>query len=147
MAQGGYQAPAQPAPVSGPGRLSRRTDGQPVAELPDAAYGEAKTYRELEQAAPMAATPGGAQPGAVVPPADLSNVVPLSAPTQNPDEPVTAGADAGLGPGSDVLGLGEDDDPGVQNLRGVLPTLELMANMPSAGRELRQLVRRIRAMM
>ena len=34
--------------------------------------------------------------------------MPLDAPTQFPDEPVTAGSEFGAGPGPDVLGLGRD---------------------------------------
>lgn len=142
--RGGYQAPANPAPVSGPGRLSQRTDGQPVQQLPDADYGEQATFRSDQQGAPMAATPDG---GAVAP-ADLSAVVPFGAPSQRPTEPVTAGAPAGAGPGPEALGLdSEESDPGVQQLRQMLPSLELMANMPQAGRAFRQFVRRVRAMM
>lgn len=140
--RGGYQPPTNPAPVSGPGRLSRRTDGQPVRDLPDPDYGEQQTFRSDQRAAPM-----GSQP--VVPQAaDLSSVVPFGAPSQRPMEPVTAGAAAGPGPGLEAMGLdNEDNDPGVQQLRQILPSLELMANMPQAGKAFRQFVRRVRAMM
>ena len=37
---GGYRRPTNPSPVSGPGALSRRTDGQqPTQDLPNAKYG------------------------------------------------------------------------------------------------------------
>lgn len=150
MAQGGYQAPANPATVSLPGRLSRRTDGGPSnptqgrAQLPDAAYGEQMTFQN-DQAAPMAATPGPDQVNQPPPP-DLSQVVPFGAPTGRPNEPVTAGADAGSGPGSSSLGLNADNDPAVANLKASLPALELMANMPNSGFAFRQFVRRVRAM-
>lgn len=155
MARGGYQPPADPAPVGLPGALSRRTDGgpadrQPMRQLPDAAYGEQQTFRQDQQAAPMERAPGAAQappPSPVVQPADLSNVVPLNADTQNPVEPVTAGAALGEGPGVAALGLGQDDDPAVRNLRDVLPALELMANSPSAGFAFKQFVRRARSVM
>lgn len=104
--------PASPAPVSGPGQLSKRTDGGPVQklrDLPDAQYGEAATYRDLQKSAPLAQTPqsnrtprirsgsstAGAQP----------SLTPLNAPTTRPDEPVTAGAATGAGPGPSALGL------------------------------------------
>lgn len=147
MPRGGYQKPSAPAPVSGPGRLSRRTDGgpgQPVRELNDAAYGEQATFRADQKAAPMAANamkPGGGQQ---VGPADLSGVVPFGAPTSRPGEPITAGADAGPGPGAGVLGLGLDNDPGVQYVRSLLPVLELVASQPHASSDLRQFVRRMR---
>lgn len=111
MARGGYRKPSNPAPVSGPGRLSRRTDGGPaqnLAALPNAGYGEGQEFTQLQQGAPLAATPapapagggggmdvmailGGAPP--VGPP------TPLSSPTERPDEPLTAGAPFGDGPG------------------------------------------------
>lgn len=152
MAQGGYQQPTNPAPVSGPGRLSKRTDGgpanptQPKVMLPDAAYGEQQTFQDA-QAAPMAASP---DPGQMAPgpqPVDLSGVVPFNAPTSRPEQPVTSGADAGAGPGFSSLGLNQENDPAVQRLRDSLPALELMANLPNSGFAFRQFVRRVRAMM
>lgn len=99
------------APVSGPGALSRRTDRSPsqkIRELPDAAYGEAKEFNDLQKQAPLenvpqtSMTPQGGAPGQG--PMPLSAVTPLSAPTQRPDEPVTAGAALGPGPGPEALG-------------------------------------------
>ncbi len=93
--KGGYQAPANPAPVSGPGALSQRTDGgpgQPVRSLPDAKYGENRDFVTQQQGAPLAAGP------------QLPSVIPLDAPSSRPDEPVTAGAPLGPGPGSEALG-------------------------------------------
>lgn len=63
--RGGYQQPTNPAPVSGPSAMSRRTDGGPGSEkrplnftgLP---YGEAGQLQEMAAAAPTpAAAPGG----------------------------------------------------------------------------------------
>jgi hypothetical protein len=93
---GGYMAPANPAPVSGPGALSQRTDGgpgQPVRDLPNAKYGEAKAFTEQEAGAPMAGA------GPAMPP-----VVGLDAPSTRPDEHVTHGAPLGPGGGPEVLG-------------------------------------------
>lgn len=139
---GGYRAPAKPAPVSGPGKLSRRTDGQPMQSLPDAAYGEQKTYRQDQAGAPMSeANPVG---GPAVSPLDMSRVVPMSAGSAFPDEPVTAGADAGPGASSAVLrGQGSPDFAAVV---GLLPTLEIMASMPDASESFRQYVRAVRGM-
>lgn len=76
--------------------------------LPDAQYGEAKTFNELQQQAPLAQVPQGGpagQPPMRRPQVPLKQAVtPLSAPTQRPDEPVTAGAALGPGPGPEVLG-------------------------------------------
>ena len=114
---GGYQAPARPAPVSGPGALSARTDGGPqqgVVALPDAKYGENKAFVDQQQGAPLSKTPNqptapvsaGAGPGG--PPSDPGmgmgapaplDLVHMAAPTGRPNEPVTAGAALGAGPG------------------------------------------------
>lgn len=80
-------------PVSAPGAMSSRTDKQPVMDVPSAFYGDAKDMREIQSAAPMAASPAPPKPGD------------LFAPTARPDEPVTAGVDYGQGPGSQALGL------------------------------------------
>lgn len=118
MASGGYRKPAHPAPVSGPGALSQRTDGgpgQPVRNVTGLGYGDAQAFRTQQQGAPMAQGqgPGPAlmspmgpgpqgppQQGPPGPPTGApAPVVPLHAPTQFPGEPITAGAPFGPGPG------------------------------------------------
>lgn len=145
--RGGYQRPRKPAAVSGPGRLSQRTDGgpgQPVRALNDAAYGEQATFRSDQQSAPMASTPGPNDPGQAAPPADTSQVIPFGAPSQRPGEPITAGAATGAGPGTEALGMG-GADPGMQYMRALLPMFEIASTLPSANQEFRQFVRRLRA--
>lgn len=143
---GGYRKPSAPSPVGMPGALSRRTDGgpadrQPMRQLTDAAYGEQKTFREAQQAAPMAKAPTGA-----VEPLDMSGVTPLNAPTAMPHQPVTAGAALGPGGGPESLGLpSAQDDPGFQKLINQLPGLEMMANLPTSSRAFRDFVRQLRA--
>ena len=94
MAQGGYRQPSNPAPVSGPGALSRRTDGGPTQAgkyIPaNGQYGEAKALQELQAAAPMQGNPIPSMP----------RVTPLNAPTERPSEPVTTGMS--FGPGSNT---------------------------------------------
>lgn len=77
-------------PVSGPGALSQRTDKQAVRTPTGLPYGEAGALRAAQQQAPLPQTP-------------TPEVIDLAAPTQRPNEPVTAGADAGAGPDSSVL--------------------------------------------
>lgn len=100
---GGPRTPSAPAPVSGPGSLSRRTDGGPanpsyVSGLP---YGEGQDFYDLQTSAPLGA-PGAAKPrmkrGATSQ-GGGSSPTPLFAPTVRTDEPVTAGAPVGPGPG------------------------------------------------
>lgn len=142
--QGGYRPPARPAPASGPGRLSKRTDGQPLAQLPDAAYGEQKTYQQQQKQSPMAQTQGAEAASGGVSPVDMSRITPLGAPSQYPDEPVTSGADAGAGPGMGVLGT-EGADPSLEGLLAMLPTLEIAASAPNASRYFKSWVRLLRS--
>ena len=105
---GGKRTPGSPAPVSGPGSLSQRTDGGPQQVLSDISgmpYGENQELEEMQSAAPMSASGqatarasrrGGA--GRATQRA-AQRMVPLMSPTQRPDEPVTAGAPVGPGPG------------------------------------------------
>jgi len=133
--------------------LSRRTDGgpadkkQPVRELPNAEYGEAQEFRTNQQAAPLAASPGGAQvsPGPPVDPG--ASVVGFGDPSQQPNQPVTAGADSGLGPDSSALGLPDPNKVDLKNLARVLPALELIAGLPTSSQSTRNVVRRLRSMM
>jgi hypothetical protein len=97
MAQQGGKRPvrtkSQVKPVSGPGALSQRTDM--VASDPNV-YGDRKATQELMSAAPMAK----AQPVPSAPP-----ITSLFAPTERPNEPVTAGNPLGPGPGPEALNL------------------------------------------
>lgn len=104
---GGYRQPSNPAPVSLPGALSSRTDGgptegmqspstQPARYISGLPYGQGKETYDQQTAAPMA---GNTMPSMPEP------VVPLSAPTQRPSEPITSGIDMGAGPGSEAIRL------------------------------------------
>jgi len=84
---GGKRTPANPAPVSGPGALSRRTDGgpgQPIRPYPSSGYGSAVALEQQQAAAPMQAGPqGAAGPApAPTPPPDLFR--PTEQPNVNP---------------------------------------------------------------
>jgi hypothetical protein len=103
--RGGYRRPENPAPVSGPGQLSRRTDGGPqqtTQPMTGMGYGENQEFNALQGAAPLAATPSASNARArKMSPADSSGVaaVPLFSPTGFPEEPITAGASFGPGAG------------------------------------------------
>lgn len=132
---GGYRRPTNPAPVSGPGALSQRTDGgpgQPVQDdLPNAAYGEEKAFREMQQAAPLAESGG---------PVDTTGVVPINAPSQYPDMPVTAGA---VTPG----GPQEPSENDILRLRTYFGVMKVLASRPEASEATKQLVRQLEARM
>lgn len=125
--------------VSGPGSLSRRTDrgpAQKIATLPDAQYGEAATYRDLQKQAPLAQTPSAPPPSRPSSPGRgvsaggaATGVTPIHAPTQNPDEPVTAGVDSGPGVGSAALGPILSQSPAQQTYQNALSTLQQVATL------------------
>jgi hypothetical protein len=119
--------------VSGPGALSQRTDGgpgQPVRELPDASYGEAKEFREMQQGADMAQ----AQP------VDATGITPIGAPTQFPEQPVTAGAVTPRGPR-----VPPEED--ILNIRSYFGLMKALASRPEASKATKQMVRQLEARM
>lgn len=121
---GGYRQPANPAPVSGPGAHSRRTDGQPTLDLPNAKYGEGKDFQSIEAGAKMATVNTGAAPSASGPATQAApSFTGLGAPTQQPDVPVTAGASQGPGPGMEALGIRGANTMDADELKRYLPTL------------------------
>lgn len=153
MPSGGYRKPRKPAPVSGPGSLSRRTDTQPKRQLPDAGYGEQGAYQDA-QAVPMqgnALGPPGSPPSPGMPPSGGSPipVPPFGAGTGRPDEPITAGIDMGAGPGSASLGMLDEatltQRADTDQLMKYLPVLEFISNRPGASASLRRIVRDLKA--
>jgi hypothetical protein len=108
-----------PGAVSGPGKLSKRTDLPPTQgakRLPNAAYGEQKAFQEMQGSAPMAKASN-----------PMAGVIPLSAPTNRPNEPVTAGIDAGPGPGREILGLKGSAETMQEDLSVLAKYMPLMA--------------------
>ena len=133
-------------PVSGPGKFSERTDkavGAANRSLPNADYGEQAQYQDQLQGAPMATQDvqgmnfndlfGNAG----------NNVVPLGADTTQPDTPVTDGADAGPGAGSEVLSSTQSVSDNY--MAAYLPALEFMANQPGSSDAARNVVRQLKA--
>ena len=140
---GGYRKPARPAPASGPGRLSKRTDGGPAQKMrvaPGGDYGDRQQMEQLQSAAPMGATPAPdpGQPGPVVP-MDASHLSPLDAPTGAP----SVGLFDNLNPTSQQSPSNIDDDTRAR-LTAYLPTLLWMASQPNATEQTRQYVRQLR---
>lgn len=121
MPSGGYHPPSNPAQVSGPGALSRRTDQpQPAQQLSNPKYGEQSDFQQIQGGAPMSApsSPGGMAPQGMPAPVGLGE------PSALPGQPVTAGAAAGDGPGTEALNLPTTDRETLRKLYGpVLPQL------------------------
>lgn len=133
---GGYRRPANPAPVSGPGAMSARTDGgpadsQPMRAIPDAAYGEQAEFMGIQAGAPMAADP------------QMTPQIPgIDAPTMRPTEPITAGAALGAGPGPEVLpSLDSAMSEDMRTIARFVPMLERRAEDPDAPQAFRMFVR------
>lgn len=142
--RGGYRRPSSPAPVSGPGALSQRTDGgpgQPIRLPSGGKYGERAELEGLQQAAPLAATAGG---DAVSPGVSPPSVTPFGAASERPDEPVTFGSPSGPGPGPEVLGLGTGMPEDIAALTAYLPVFEMMANQPGSSRASRNYLRSLK---
>lgn len=144
MARGGSRTPQNPAPVSGPGALSRRTDGgagsktQPIRVPTGQPYGARAQNIAQQQAAPLpdrrptGPGEGPSGPAGVAPPNPLAPAGPgtlrtapqsVFGPTARPFEPPTAGLGASLSPG---LRPGEVDDA-LAMLYSVLPHPQLLA--------------------
>lgn len=94
------------AGAAGPGKFSVRTDGM---SLPSAGYGEGVETAAIKSGAPLAKTPdvkGMSQSAMGMAPSQLGPMTPLTAPSQRPNEPITAGISMGAGPGPEALGMG-----------------------------------------
>ena len=118
-------------------------------------YGENKDMMDLQTSAPLNASPtmpqGPVTPSMGRPQMAPSNtpVVPLDAPTDRPNEPVTTGIDMGPGQGSEVMyandtTLNAEDR---QRMLTALPTLAILAESPSASNAFRNYVRYLRSIL
>jgi hypothetical protein len=156
MARGGYRKPTNPAPVSGPGSLSQRTDGGPadtqaakyISGLP---YGEGQEMMDIQNSAPLAAAPSIEQsnsPQGLASAAASQSIIPLNAPTSMPNVPVTDGAEAGPGGGMDALGLGNReaamDDAYRAQIAAYMPALLSIAANPNTSNMTRMIIRKLR---
>ena len=115
-------------------------------------YGENKDMQELQTSAPMNAsptmpvTPSSGRPQSAP---TGQQVVPLDAPTQRPDEPVTTGIDSGPGAGSEVIYANDNTlaTEDRQRMMTAMPTLSLLAESPSASNAFRNYVRYLRGVL
>lgn len=129
MTSGGYQKPANPAPVSLPGSLSQRTDGsptQPATYMPGLPYGTGGQNMINQTSATLAGDPTAAVAEASTPAQDSSPVLTFSDPTQFPDRPMTYGADAGDGPDSSILNLPAMATPEVESPIQIVQALYML---------------------
>ena len=152
MARGGYQKPSNPAPVSGPGALSQRTDGGPAQApmyMPGmksmGSTGREQMAQQQGAALYKAPTSGSAMSSI------MDNLPPLTAidaPTELPDQPIADGTTAFGGAGPEGLNLPRQEDTSIdkQRLMSYLPALESAANMPNASMAFKNYVRLVRSL-
>lgn len=89
--------------VSGPGPYAKRTD----LSYKSQSYGDGVAYDAAKSGAPLARAPKNPMlsEAPVVPAGGDGPITPLYAPTERPNEPITAGIDMGVGPGSEALAM------------------------------------------
>lgn len=105
--------------------MANRFDLQnPAAKIEKAAakgqtYGKATEQMASQSAVPMGASPADVAAGRVA--KQATKLTPLGAPTQRPDEPITAGAPFGPGPNMFQAGIPmmTQTDQAVQELRAI----------------------------
>jgi len=87
---------------AGPGKFSTRTDN---LQMGSTAYGEGVETQAIKSGAPLSKTADvrPARAGDVREAATQSPLTELYAPSQRPNEPITAGIDMGAGPGANAL--------------------------------------------
>jgi len=95
-------APMNPlAGPAGPGKFSTRTDNLQMGSI---AYGEGVETAAIKSGAPLAKTGDvKGMPSSEVRSVAQGPITELYAPSQRPEEPITAGIDMGEGPGSGAL--------------------------------------------
>ena len=125
---------------------------QPAKAMTGGQYGENKDMQELQTSAPMSASPTFAATPSMGRPQSAptgQQIVPLDAPTQRPDEPVTTGIDMGAGAGSEVMYANDQTLAAEDRQRMItaLPTLLLLAESPSASNAYRNYVRYLRSVL
>lgn len=139
---------------------------KPPDVAPGGAYGSRQATKQaiagaplagpsVEPVAPVGAPDAGSQqPQGIDPQAALAAAQQyspagpgLTDPTNNPNEPVTAGLASGPGPGPSSLNMPDPTQQDVQAWRTYLPTLEYLASMPTSTASTRNFVRRLRSAM
>lgn len=144
--RGGYRPTApqnNPANVSATGG-NGQSGTQAAKYYSGLGYGQGQATMQQQQAAPMA---GNVTAPLMNPIDSMPQVTPITAPTEQPDVPVTDGAALGPGAGTEALMLptSTDTDSDKQRLLSYLPALEVAAQSPNSSQAFRNYVRILRA--
>lgn len=106
--RGGFRPIApqnNPANVSATGGAGQ-SGTQPARYISGLPYGQGQATMMQQTSAPMAGNPVSAISENVgLPQMNFAPIVPLTAPTQRPEEPISTGMDFGAGPGTEILNL------------------------------------------
>jgi hypothetical protein len=156
MASGGARptAPQNNYAVSATGG-SGNSGRQAAQAMTGGQYGENKDMMDLQTSAPLNASPTMPQ-GPITPSMGRPQmappstpVVPLDAPTDRPNEPVTTGINSGPGAGAEVMYASNStlDTEDRQRMLTALPTLAILAESPSASNAFRNYVRYLRGVL
>jgi hypothetical protein len=156
MARGGNRPTApQNNPMNVNGRGGNGQSGTQAARyVSGLPYGEGQALMATQEAAPLAAAPSieqSSMPSGLASAAASQPVVGLNEPSARPNEPVTAGAGMGAGPGMEALGPSPDQtfnkqlQADNQRLVQYLPSLEQMANDPSASNTFRNFIQYLKS--
>jgi hypothetical protein len=156
MARGGNRPTApQNNPMNVNGRGGNGQSGTQAARyVSGLPYGEGQALMATQEAAPLAAAPSieqSSMPSGLASAAASQPVVGLNEPSARPNEPVTAGAPLGAGPGMEALGPSPDQtfnkqlQADNQRLVQYLPSLEQMANDPSASNTFRNFIQYLKS--
>ena len=132
-ANGGPQySPANVSGTGGAGQSGRVASGF--------SYGMNKQINEQAASAPLAKVAKTvARPMDVAP--SQPPVTPLTAPTMNPDEPITAGINMGAGPGAEALMLPSNADNNAEfnkSISSYYPVLSYIASRPNTSPDTRR---------
>ena len=118
---------------------------QAAKYIPGLSYGQGQATMQQQQAAPMK---GNIQDRAIRGyGVNMPEPLPLTAPTTRPNEPVTAGAAVGAGPGNEALNLPmgqQAQDPDINMIRMYYPILEFWANQPGTSQATKDYVQFLR---
>jgi hypothetical protein len=130
------------AGVSGPGKYAVRTDNLTMGST---SYGEGVDTAAIKSGAPLSRTPNQRPMPAneVRAAATQAPVTGLYDPTSRPNEPVTNGADVGLGLGSDSLMMAKpaDDSDFRMKIEASKSVLAYIADSPNTSPETRAAIK------